>query len=283
MATISDLRGAIAQVIGTTLYPAGGTGNSPIAGCPVRVYQGWPEREALDADIAAGIVNVSVFVRPGGKNTTRYPVQDVVISIPAPTLGWSIVGQAATVTGTVSSPQNIGLILLNQAFIYAVQSNDTLSTIAAALAALVNAVTPASASGPTITIPAAGAIQGRTGGVGVSLKEVGREKVTLSIDIWAPSEALRNAVGAPIEPMLRDLRRITLADQSIAVTWYGQTVDSDSQEKAAIYRRMIWLEAEYASTITGAPAEVITFAQQITPNADLTGLPALGPAISQDS
>ncbi|MEI9983518.1 MAG: hypothetical protein WDN69_10105 [Aliidongia sp.] len=77
MATLSDLRAAIAQVIGGLLYPAGvpaGTNPpSPVAGAPVRVFQGWPEREAVDADMTAGIIDVSVYVLPGSTNTSRYP------------------------------------------------------------------------------------------------------------------------------------------------------------------------------------------------------------------
>src|ERR1700723_1559230 len=106
MATISDLRDAIAQVVGGILYPAGvpaGTNPpSPAAGVPVRVFQGWPEREGIDADMAAGIVNVSVYVLPGSVNTSRYPVVDIPIALSVPTLSWSVAGTAATLGGTVA-------------------------------------------------------------------------------------------------------------------------------------------------------------------------------------
>jgi hypothetical protein len=111
MATISDLRAAIAQAVGDMLYPAGvpagTTPPSPVAGCPVRVFQGWPEREAIDADMAAGIVDVTVNVLPGGVNTTRYPVVDVPISISPPTLEWTIEGTSATLGGVQSRPRRM--------------------------------------------------------------------------------------------------------------------------------------------------------------------------------
>ena len=267
MATLSDLRAALAQAVGAALYPAGvpagSNPSSPVAGCPIRIFQGRPEREALDADLAAGTVNVSVFIQSGGRNTSRYPVVDTVLSIPATTLSWSVAGIQATVTGTVSSPQNVGLMVDGAAFIHGVQPADTLASIAAAIAGLVDAVQPASAAGSVISIPNAQSISGRVGAVGTTLREIGREIVTATIDIWAPSEALRNAVGAVIEPALRDLRRITLADQSVAVVWYGQTVDVDGLEKADLYRRMIQVEAEYASTISGSFAQVLTVSANV--------------------
>ncbi len=278
MATLSDLRSAIAQAVGAALYPAGvpeGTNPaSPVAGCPIRIFQGRPEREALDADLAAGIVNVSVFILAGGYNTSRYPVVDIVLSIPPTTLSWSVVGTTAALAGSVSSPQNVGLVVDGTAFIYAVQPDDTLASIAAAVAALVDVVQPASAAGPAITVPDSRSISGRVGAVGTTLREVGREMVTVTVEISTPSDAIRSAVGAAVEPALRDLRRVTLPDQSIAVVWYEHTADADGQEKADLYRRTIHIGAEYASTVTGSFAQVLTVSNTITRAEDATGQPA---------
>jgi hypothetical protein len=267
MATISDLRAAIAQAVGGMLYPAGipaGTNPpSPVAGCPVRVFQGWPEREAIDADMAAGIVDVTVNVLPGGVNTTRYPEVDVPISIAPPTLAWEVEGTMATLSGTVSTPQNVGLLVDRQAFIYAVQPTDTLDSIVAALAALINAVRPTSVAGPVMSIPGSHSIIGRAGGVATTLREVGRQRVSVQILVWAPSEALRNAAGGAIEPALRSLRRIGLADQSIAMIWFGEVDDNDDAAKSDIYRRTLRLSAEYASTIVSTAAQILSFVENV--------------------
>jgi hypothetical protein len=268
MATIADLRAAIAQVVGGLIYPAsvpaGTAPASPVAGCPVRIFQGWPEREAIDADMAAGIVNVSVYSLPGSTNTTRYPVVEVPISVSEPTLEWTVVGNTATLGGTVSTPQNVGLLVDRQAFLYAVQPTDTLASIATALAALVTAAQPASAAGPVVTIPGSHSIIGRAGGVATTLREVGRQKVTVEIVIMAPSDALRNTVGAAIEPGLHTLRRIRLADGSIAMAWFGQVVDTDELVKSGIYRRILWLDGEYASTVISTAAQIISFTDTVT-------------------
>jgi hypothetical protein len=275
MATISDLRAAIAQAVGDMLYPAGvpagTTPPSPVAGCPVRVFQGWPEREAIDADMAAGVVDVTVNVLPGGVNTTRYPAVDVPISISSPTLAWNIEGTTATLSGTVSTPQNVGLLVDRQAFIYAVQPTDTLDSIVAALAALIDPVQPASVTGLVVTIPGSHAIIGRAGGVATTLREIGRQRVSVQIVVWAPSDALRNATGGAIEPGLRGLRRIGLADQSIAMVWFGELGDNDDAAKSDIYRQTLRLNVEYASTTVSTAAQILTFADNVRQLRNVTG------------
>ncbi|MGB8840190.1 MAG: hypothetical protein WCC64_03885 [Aliidongia sp.] len=263
MATISDLRAGIAQFVGGILYPAGIPASpnaaSPVSGCPVRIFQGWPEREAIDADMVAGIADVSVYVLPGTTNTTRYPVVDVPIKVSVPTLSWTIVGTTAAIGGIVCAPQNVGLLVDRRAFLYAVQPADTLASIATGLAELVNAAQPASAAGSVVTIPNSHSIVGRVGGFGTTLREVGRQKVMVQIEVWAASEALRNAVGGAIESCVRDLRRLPLADCSVAMIWFGQVADSDELTKSGIYRRTITINAEYASITTSMLAQVLNF------------------------
>jgi hypothetical protein len=64
---------------------------------------------------------------------------------------------------------------------------------------------------------------------------------------------------------LRDLRRLKLADQSIAMIWFSQVADSDELAKADLYRRNLVLSAEYASTVTSTTAQILNFAEAITP------------------
>jgi hypothetical protein len=168
MATLSDLRAVIAQLVGELLYPggvpAGSNPPSPVAGVPVCVFQGWPERGAVDADLAAGLVNVSVYAQGGGVNTSRYPVEDVPIALTPPTLSWTVAGTEATLAGTVATPQNVGLLVDGRAYLYGVQAGDTPASIAASLATLVAAVQPASATGPVVSIPGSRSVIGRAGG-----------------------------------------------------------------------------------------------------------------------
>lgn len=267
MATLSDLRAGLAQVVGAILYPSGipsgTTPASPVVNCPVRVFSGSPEREAIDADMAAGIVDVSVASVSGGLNTTRYPVVDIPVALTPPSLSWSVSSTTATLGGTVSTPQNVGLAVDGQAFLYAVQPTDTPASIVAALAVLIAAMQPASAAGAAVTVPGSHLLIGRTGGVAITQREVGRERVTVQIIIWAGSEGQRQAVGSAVEPALRDLRRLPLADGSIAMIWFGTTMDADEAEKSTIYRRTLTVVAEYASIIAGTAAEILDFSDTV--------------------
>jgi hypothetical protein len=128
---------------------------------------------------------------------------------------------------------------------------------------MVNATQAARAEGSTVIIPGSYSIVGRAGGIGTTLREVGREKVTVEVTIWASSEEARDEVGAAIEPHLRSIRRLKLVDQSIAMIWFDTVCDEDVLEKSKIYKRAFWVFSEYASTIAGKSAQVINFVLNI--------------------
>lgn len=68
MADQADVETALVQIASAALYPQGTTGPS-ICGTLCRVYRGWPTPAGLDADLAAGAVNVSVYPVDGGSKT----------------------------------------------------------------------------------------------------------------------------------------------------------------------------------------------------------------------
>jgi hypothetical protein len=72
MADISDIQTQLTRIIAAAIYPAGTSGASA-AGVKVKVYPGWPLPAQLDKDITAGMVNVSIWARGDGANTTRFP------------------------------------------------------------------------------------------------------------------------------------------------------------------------------------------------------------------
>src|SRR5260370_6345847 len=77
-ADLSDVEQAIVNTITGVVYPTGSTNpsvvlNDSLAPMQVRIYRGWPISANLDADLAAGIMNISVYTRNGTeKNTTRF-------------------------------------------------------------------------------------------------------------------------------------------------------------------------------------------------------------------
>ena len=71
MADQSDVEAVLVALASAALYPQGIDADS-VCGQPCRVYRGWPNPLALDADLAAGRVNVTVFPVDGAtRNTTR--------------------------------------------------------------------------------------------------------------------------------------------------------------------------------------------------------------------
>ena len=275
MADIADVFNALTGVIGTALYPAGVPAPgaaSPVIGAPCRYYPGWPQRLQLDQDITAGIVNVSVFAPKGMyRNTTRYPYEWQGLPLPAATLSASVddaTGTVVTIAGTVSAQQNIALIIgfgsTRQAYAYAVQNTDTLSSIATALAALINPDTSATASGATVTIPGAFAITVRVGVVGTAVMEVMREAQVFSLDVWASTPALRDSAGSAIKTAIAPLRFVSLADGTLGrIITRGDHYDDESV-KPIIYRRCLMYEVEYPTTLITPASEIIVFEQQLT-------------------
>jgi len=71
MADISEVLVVLAAQAAAAVYP-NGTGQASVANCDIRVYPGWPNAAALDNDLLAGKVNISVYPTQSEKNTTRY-------------------------------------------------------------------------------------------------------------------------------------------------------------------------------------------------------------------
>ena len=103
------------------------------------VYRGYPEAAALDAEIKAGDVHVTVNPRPGGftRNTTRYLQQDAVTVRPVPSLTVAVDGDTATFGGTADPGQAAGVQVGHAAWVTRTQAGDTPPAVASGLAALV--------------------------------------------------------------------------------------------------------------------------------------------------
>ncbi|MFD2271831.1 hypothetical protein ACFS07_13365 [Undibacterium arcticum] len=100
MADLTDVGSALVALIAQTVYP-NGTGQASVANTGVRIYQGWPNPQQLDADLKLGICHVSVYPRTEERNVTRYSKDWQQLSVNTPTLTLTISGQTVTVGGTV--------------------------------------------------------------------------------------------------------------------------------------------------------------------------------------
>jgi hypothetical protein len=280
MADIIDACNALVSLVRSTVYPSG-TGNAPIAGNKVHVFPGWPVAGNLDADIAAGNVNISVFPNGVVKNTTRFAQgswQTVTAPVTSLTTTLAANNNQMTIGGTVSTPQNIGIVAAGGTpatalgFAYAVQANDTLTTIATALAALVAAKFPGvTSSGPVITAPAGiRFMNAAVGGVASAVNEVRRQKRQVVITIWAPSQPTRDTIAPVIDIALAQLPWITLLDGSgCRLIYEGERV-IDTAEKATLYRRDLIYWVEYPTLATASIPQIVVMTETIGGGVDTT-------------
>lgn len=249
MADLSDVSNALVSLIAQTVYP-GGTGQPSAVTAPIRVYAGWPQSEQLNADLLSGKCHISVFPSKMERNSTRYLRQWVEMPVSPPTITLTQNGQQITIGGTVSAC-NVSFLVGGQNYVYAVQSTDTLTGIATALAALIPG---ASNAGAVITLSSSANIQSlRVGLNGTMYREVRRQEKQMMLCIWTPTPALRDQIAILIDAALVDLMFITMPDQSLAHVAYQSTFENDEKQKAALYRRDLNYLIEYATTeIAGA-------------------------------
>lgn len=256
MADLCDVSNMLVAQAAQALYP-NGTGQPSTAGVPIRIYAGWPIPASLDADMAAGTCHLTVFPEPHvTRDTTRFFSTWQATSVAAPTLTVTVSGVTLTVGGTVTTPQYVGLVINGLTYAYALQSNDTLISIATALATLISANMPATSSGAVVTIPAARAISGRIGATATMAKEVRRQSHRYCVTAWAPTPALRSAIAGVVDAYLTDPPFRALPDASAAWLNYASTADIDTGERENVYRRDLRWFVEYPTLLSDTTWQV---------------------------
>jgi len=263
MADISDVINTLGSLAGAAMYP-NGTGQASVVNTAVVVRSGWPVPQQLKALMAAGNVMVTIYGMPGmGKNTTRFlGDDDAQASIPAPQLSLTISGNQVTVGGSIKAGEAPMLKVNYKSYSYAVQATDTVSTIAAALAALIPGAT---VSGPAITLSNVFDVEGAISVPVTVQQEIGRQAQVFMIVIWAPTELLRDAAGHALELAFKQQPRITMPDNTWSRLLYRGVTQTDGSEKQQIYRRNLLYEVEYALTQPVTENTVTHLGVNITP------------------
>jgi hypothetical protein len=249
MADQSDVEAALASLVANALYPAGTAVPSP-TGYVCRVYRGYPAAPVLDADLAEGVVHISVAGVGAIKNVTRYPrIWQEVTPVPA-TLDVNAAGYTARFSGKCAVGQLAGVGVNGAIFAYAVQASDTPATVASNLAALLRqAGWLVNYAGSAVTVPGANMFTARVVNGAGALQEIKRQQQDFKIMLWCPDPGSRDAIAATLDPALAILNFLALADGSYARVRFagGETIDSN--EDAALYRRDLIYNAEYPSTL----------------------------------
>jgi len=262
MADLSDVISVLGQTVQGALYP-NGTGQASVAGVDCKILTGWPLPKDLDADMAAGKVQVSVYPVPGmDRNTTRYPKVWQEQSVTAATVTLTVSNNTVTVGGTPAAGQTCLVSVNGGVYDYAVQAGDTLAGIAAGIAA---AVPGASATGAVVTITNAAGLKAAVSTEGTAAMELRRQERVFQIIVWAPTPALRDSAAQAIDASFADLERLVMPDDFYARIIYAGTVQTDEVERQHIFRRTLNYRVEYATTKTETEATVGAEIINITP------------------
>jgi hypothetical protein len=249
MADQSDVENALVALVASALYP-NGTSALATNGTLSRVYRGWPEAAALDADLAAGWVNVSVFAESGGRNTTRHLDEWLVPAPVAPTLLGSAVGDAVTFSGNANSGQLAGILVDGKTYVHSTESSETPALVAADLAAAIREDRIVLLSGATIVIPGAALLRVRVVAGQPAVMQTRRQEQSFRITCWCPDPFTRDATGNVVDSALAQVKFIMLSDRSRGRLLYRGCAVLDHAEDASLYRRDLVYQVEYPTTIT---------------------------------
>lgn len=249
MADQSDVEAALVTQLSSILYPSGTSAGS-VTGSDCRIYRGWPNSAALDTDLRAGIVNVTVFPGPGpGRITTRY-LQQWQATQPVPTLTASVSGASVTFAGTAGTGQIAGLRVNGQTYAYVLVDGDTPQSVAANLAALARADVIVLMSSATLTIPGAYALDARVVAQAEALNQIRRQCHALRVTCWCPTPSARDAAAIAIDHGLAQISFLDLSDGTQAHMVYDGTIVFDHSQDALLYRRDLMYTVEYPTILS---------------------------------
>jgi len=249
MADLSDVVNVLASLTQSAVYPTGTT-NPSVSGSPITIIPGWPVPAQLDALIAAGSSMISLYPMPGmDANTSRFlGDSQVQSSIPAANLTLTINGNQVTVGGAILANEAATLRVNYQPFSYQIKATDTLTSVAAALSALIPG---SSVSGDVITLPIGAFDIEALVSVPVEMQsEIARQTRVFMVTAWCPNPGNRDAICKAIDVYFKQQWRVVMPDNTWARLIYRGTLQTDELQKTRIYRRDLRYEVEYATTAT---------------------------------
>jgi len=255
MADQSHVEAALLDAVTAALYPYG-TDAPPAIAAPCRTHRGWPLPAALNADLARGIVTISVSVVDSSQRiTTRYPDQWASTGAVEPALIASVVADQVRFSGAASPGQLAGILADGYAAVHRTKNSDTPSQIAADLAQQLRTRRIVHYADTALIIPGVRDLRARVVADQPAMRELRRQTQQFRIACLCPTPALRDAAASTIDTALAAIRFLPLPDGTFAHLAQDNTVTLDDAEQALLYRRDLLLRAEYATTQTaGLPA-----------------------------
>lgn len=276
MADQSDVEATLANLVTSILYPQG-TNVASVLGSVCRIFRGWPNPAALDADLAASRITVTISPDPGKfRPTTRYIDPPQALASVSPTLTMTVSGQSVTLSGSPDPGQLAGVLIDNVAYVHRTVKGDTIALVTAILGSYVNRRRIALVSGNTLMVPGAGSLIARVTADQSVLNETRRQAQGMRIACWCPNPASRDTVAGLLDAALSQMNFIVLPDTSSARLQFSGTTTFDQSQNANLFRRDLLFIVEYATTITQTLPSLFAGDARITPNGGPTTQSLLG-------
>jgi hypothetical protein len=249
MADISEIEQALADQVTGLLYPLGSTQCS-IIGVTCRIYRGWPNSATLNADLAAGVANVTVVSdNEAGTVTTRY-LREWQYNSVVPGVIAEVAGQTISIGGSPQVGDVVGALVDGLAYAYRVSAGDTQDLVAANLCTAMQTNWIATAHGPCIDLPGAAAIIVRTVCDNSAYYEGRRQEKDVRAICWCSTPAVRDSLSSAIDLYIAQAPFLHLTDTTLARVKYRNTTTSDQSQNALLYRRDLIYTIEYPTVIS---------------------------------
>lgn len=250
MADQSDVEAALVGLVAGVLYPAGASAPSML-GRSCLVYRGWPGGAALDTDLQAGRVTVTVFPEPRATVvTTRFPDEARPVGVAVPGLAIAVAGRTATVSGEAGEGQVAGLLVDDMAVVHRTARGDTPEMVAAVLATYLRTRRIVTVVGASLSVAGAGLLVGRVVADQSMRRETRRQRQVFRITAWCPDPGLRDRAAAAIDTRFSTLDFVALADGTDGRILFRGSSSFDQSQNARLYRRDLLYSVEYATTVS---------------------------------
>jgi len=275
MADLGTTATALAYTVAQAIYPDG-LAQASISGRPTIIRRGW----ITSADTAQGACSlhngvdlVTVTALSGAFRTVVEPLgwPWVMTAAGACNVRATISGTNVTISGPDSgAPQGIiGLRIRTgpdadlpdrTAITYAIQTGDTIATIAAGLAGQVDG---AYSNLGVATFPDALSIEVQTGGIGTAVRIVRRQTQMFGVTIWSGSYQGRDALGSALDAAMGGTPWIANTDGTQSQIVFAGAIEGDAMQMQGIYRRDLRFNLTF-DTIQTQRSALMLFATGMT-------------------
>ena len=256
MIDLSDIENAIVAKISQALTGVASSTTAPAAApnvlgikdaagqtTSVRAMRGFPISAAVDADMKAG--HILITVGPEQGMTRILPLlkspASVVRTVPV-TVTATVDAPVVTFSGTATAGQLVGVGVGGTGYAIRCQGGENANQIATAIAMQING---AQVSQNQIYVPGDAPLVAMAVGDTIMREEVGRQVQAFRITVYAPTPALRDAIGRYLGQTLLQVRSFELDHGVTNRPKYLNVWTDDQPAKVNVFKRVERWEVEY--------------------------------------